>query len=241
MKILLPLKFDIKLFLLLAIAFIVSTIVGTVSHEFGHFTVAKYLGYSSNVSYGYTIWDDNKTRPFIDSTYSKYSKEINSNIDYPRKSEFDQIQKKLMRDDFWITLGGPIQTMLTGTLGLLLLLNQRAKIYKTQRVNLYQWFVVFVTLFWLRQLANFLVGLLIKILHGKFPERGDEFEIADFLKLPTESISLLTAIIALGITLLIIFKIIPLGKRLTFIASGLIGGVIGYNFWLVWVGPIIMP
>ena len=89
MKILLPFKFDIKLFIYLAIAFIFSTIVGTISHEYGHYTVAKYLGYTSTVSYGYTNWDDIKTRPFVDSVFSKYSKELESNLDFPRKKEFD--------------------------------------------------------------------------------------------------------------------------------------------------------
>ena len=112
----------------MSLAFILSTIIGTVSHEFGHFTVAKSLGYSSTVSYGYTNWDDSKTRPFIDSVFSKYSKELEANLDFPRKKEFDLIQDKQIKDSFWITLGGPIQTMLTGTIGLLLLLNQKRKI-----------------------------------------------------------------------------------------------------------------
>jgi len=182
-----------------------------------------------------------KTRPFIDSTYSKYYNQIESDVDFPGKKRFIQTQKEYTKDRFWITLGGPLQTMLTGTIGLVLLIQQKRKIARTNVVNRYQWFTIFLTLFWLRQLANFLVGLLIYFLHGNFPERGDEFKLAYYSILPTESIGLMTAIIALLITLFITFKIIPSDKRLTFITAGLIGGIVGYNFWLLWFGPLVMP
>ena len=225
----------------MSLGFILSTIIGTVSHEYGHYTVAKSLGYSSTVSYGYTNWDDNNTRPFIDSTYSKYSNEINLNIDYPRKSEFDQIQQKLIKDDFWITLGGPIQTMLTGTLGLILLLNQRAKILRTQRINLYQWFCIFLSLFWLRQFTNLVTWVIGYFIKGKFSLNGDEIGLALSLGLPKETLAVCTAIIGLLILIFVVLKIIPVDKRITFISAGLFGGIFGYLFWLYCIGPIVMP
>lgn len=234
-------KFDIKLFLFLSLAFILSTIVGTVSHEFGHYTVAKYLGYSSSVSYGYTNWDDNRTRPFIDSTYSKYNDQIVSNADFPRKKEFQVIQQKQMKDDFWITLGGPIQTMLTGTIGLILLLFQRKKIFDTNRINFYQWFCIFLCLFWLRQFANLVTWTIGYFINGKFSLNGDEIGLALSLKLPKETLALSTAIIGLAVLIFVIFRIIPINKRITFISAGLLGGIFGYAFWLFWVGPILMP
>ena len=82
----LQLKFDIKLFAFLAVAFIISTISGTLSHEYGHYAVAKYLGYSSKVSYGYTNWNDKATDQFMDSAYLNYSKEIDLNLDFPQKN-----------------------------------------------------------------------------------------------------------------------------------------------------------
>ena len=237
----LPFKFDIKLFLFLSLAFILSTIIGTVSHEYGHYTVAKSLGYSSTVSYGYTNWDDSKTRPFIDSIFSKYSKELEANLDFPRKKEFDLIQDKQMKDAFWITLGGPIQTMLTGTIGFLLMLTQRRKILETKSIKLYQWFYIFLSLFWLRQFANLVTWTVGYFINGKFSLTGDEVSLAISLRLPKETLVVSTAIIGLAVSLFVIFKIIPIDKRITFISAGLFGGILGYLFWLVWVGPIIMP
>lgn len=241
MKNLLPYKFDINLFLFLSLVFILSTIVGTISHEFGHFTVAKYLGYSSTISYGYTNWDDSKSRPFMDSISSKYSNELEANLDFSGKKEFDLIREKQMKDAFWITLAGPIQTMLTGTIGFLLLLTQRRKILETKSINFYQWLCIFLSLFWLRQLANLVTWLIGYFFNGKFSVDGDEVELALSLRLPKETLVVSTGIIGLAILIFIIFKIIPINKRITFISAAIFAGILGYLFWLVWVGPIIMP
>lgn len=225
----------------MSLAFILSTIVGTVSHEYGHHTVAKYLGYSSKVSYGYTNWHNHETRPFIDSTYSKYSKEIESNVDFPRKKEFDLIQEKEMRDGFWITLGGPTQTMLTGTIGFFLLLNQRRKILETKSIKPFQWLYIFLSLFWLRQFANLVTWIIAYFITGQFSLNGDEVGLALSLKLPKATLAVSTGIIGLAVLIFVIFRIIPIDKRITFISAGLFGGIFGFLIWLFWVGPILMP
>ena len=236
-----PLKFDFKLFLVISIAFIFFTFIGTVSHEYGHFTIAKYLGYNASVSYGYTNWEDKPNNDFIVSTYKKYSKEIESGIDFPEKKKFDFLQKKYDEDNFWITLGGPLQTMLTGSLGLLILLFQYKKIGQADKLTNLNWVVIFFSLFWIRQTANFFTWLFGYTHTGKFSLSGDEIVLAQNLSLPIWIFALLTAIMGFLILAFVIFKIIPINKRLTFIFSGLVGGVFGYCLWLFWLGPILMP
>jgi hypothetical protein len=51
----------------------------------------------------------------------------------------------------------------------------------------------------------------------------------------------LTAIFGIIVLTVVVFKFIPTQQRLTFIASGLIGGVSGYILWLHLLGQIIMP
>ena len=234
-------KFDMKLFLLLSFSFIIFTIIGTVSHELGHYTVAKSLGYSASISYSYTYWQDLKTDPFTDSLFSKYPNEIKLNKAFPNKEKFDKIENEKFNNAFLITLGGPIQTMLTGTIGLFLLLKQRKKIITKNKINLYQWLCIFLTMFWLRQLANALVWVSYYFINGKFSLHGDEIRTALFLNLSKEIFIFSTAAIAFAILIFIIFKIIPSYKRIAFILAGLFGGIFGYLFWLVWVGPILMP
>ena len=237
----LPFRFNVKLFLLLSLAFFISVIIGTVSHECGHYAVAKSLGYTSSIHYGYCIWDDESTRPFIDSIFTTYAKQVETNMDFPQKEKFNTIQQKQMKDSFWITLGGPAQTMITGTLGLLLLLKQKKKIIQTNNINLYQWFCVFLSLFWLRQFVNLFTWVLGYFINGKFRTGGDEIGVAISLGLPQGTPAILTALISFAIALFILLKIIPSSKRFTLIAAGLFGGTVGYLFWLLWFGEMIMP
>jgi hypothetical protein len=240
MRLLFPLILDIRLFLCLYFGFIISTIIGTVSHELGHYAVAKSLGYSSSVSYAYSTWDDDKTRPFLDSVFSKYYLQIKSNLEFPEKEKFKRIQRKQNKDDFWIILGGPFQTVLTGTIGFILLLSQR-KLRNTNGLKLIHWVLIFLSLFWLRQLANLVTWIIEYFIHGSFSSRGDEIRLAASLGFAKSTIAVPTALIGLAILSYIIFKIIPKSKRLTFITAGLFGGISGYFLWLFWLGPIIIP
>ena len=237
----LQLKFDIKLFALLSIAFIISTIVGTVSHEYGHYAVAKYLGYSSTVSYGYTNWNDKKIDQFIDSTLLNYSSKIELQLDFPEKNKFYLIQQKQIKDGFWITFGGPFQTMFTGTVGFLFVFFQRKKIQYANALSFSQWIIIFLSLFWLRQLANLVAWVAGYFFKGQFALNGDEIGLAIHLGLPLGTILIITAFIALGLLSFIIFEILPANTRLTFILAGLFGGILGYFFWLFWIGPILLP
>lgn len=234
-------KYSVKLFICLSFTFFVATIVGTLSHEFGHYAVAKHLGYTTNISYGYTNWVDTTTSSFIDSVYTKYNKQIILNEGFPNKVKFEQIEAKLQTDDFKIALGGPIQTMLTGTIGFILLLQQKMKILTTTRINFYQWCCIFLSLFWLRQLANLVTWVVGYFINGSFALNADEISIALSIKLPKATLLTITAAVGLAILTFIIFKIIPNQIRFTFILAGLLGGIFGYFFWLVWVGPLLMP
>ena len=112
------------LFLKLFFAFILMTIIGTLSHEFGHCVVAQYLDYEVVLHYASMNW-------------------------FPKSTQI--IGKN---DAFFITLGGPLQTIITGTTGLILLFIFRKSFYSKEKLFLWQWIMIFITLFWLRQLAN---------------------------------------------------------------------------------------
>jgi hypothetical protein len=205
------LNFDKTLFLYLSLAFIFMTVIGTVSHEYGHYLSGKTLGFNSRVNYGMT------------------KLEKNSNKSMTRK------------EAFIFTLGGPIQTMLTGTLGLTLLFIYRKSFNTIEKLSLKQWILIFISLFWLRQVSNLFTWILFYFINGKYGIRGDEIKMARYLELPKGSILLTTALIGASVLLIVIFKFIPKNVRLTFIISGLFGGISGYILWLEIFGKIIMP
>jgi hypothetical protein len=144
-------------------------------------------------------------------------------------------------DSFVITLCGPLQTMITGSIGFLLLFCYKHSFYASKKLNFRQWLLVFVALFWLRELFNFVQGFGVYFLKGHFPHSSDEVRLAEALHIHPLSFTLPAAVIAFFILVWIVFKYIPLNQRLTFLISGLIGGLAGMYLWLYSIGPMVMP
>ena len=201
--------FDRKLALYLSLGFILATVAGTLSHEWGHYIVARSLGYQVAINYASTYLTEGP---------------------YPTSAH-----------NFWFTLGGPVQTMLTGTIGLLLLFLFRKSFQSRHKLSFRQWCLIFITLFWLRQTANLVVGIGIFLFTGRLSQRSDEVKLARYWQLPGETISIITGILGALVLTIVIFTFIPVRQRLTFAISGLVGGVAGYMLWLEWLGPVIMP
>ncbi|MFI5131972.1 MAG: M50 family metallopeptidase [Chitinophagales bacterium] len=202
-------RFDKKLFILLSLAFIIAAIIGTLSHEFGHYIVAKGLGYKASIHYAHTSLDGG------------LSESSNNRV--------------------LILSGGPLQTILMGMIGLLLL-ELRKRSFKTKaRLTRGQWVLIFITLFWLRQTANLFVWLGDYLLTKQFSYSMDEIRIALELGLPFWSLAAITGLTGLVILCIVIFKFIPTPQRQTFILSGIIGGVTGYILWLYLLGPVLLP
>ncbi len=123
MKIELPLKFCLAVYF----AFIAFTIVGTVSHEFGHFIVGRALGYETTLHYAYTSFGFCKVSQELKTIYQNNPDVIKSGLSSPHKDRYDQLMAKTIKNNFWITLGGPFQTVLTGSIGLCLVLWRKTK------------------------------------------------------------------------------------------------------------------
>lgn len=200
---------DKKVFVGLFFAFVAFAIIGTVSHELGHYFAGSFLGYDMSIDYARTyIQDDSFVSP---------------------------------RNSFLIKLGGPIQTLLTGTIGCVLLFLNREKFQSADKLSWKQWGIVFVSLFWLRPVANLVTWLASYLIHGEFSKDGDELRIAAYLGLPNWSILTLTATLGFLVLTCVFFKFIPSKQKLVFVVSGLTGGITGYLFWLVWFGKYILP
>jgi len=239
---LLPVFFDFRLFLILTIGFVAFTVIGTVSHESGRYLMARCFGYEAKIHYASTsICDNQKDGLFLKSIWQKYPSQIRSNKPFPEKERFEKIRAEYKRTGVWITAGGPLQTMLTGTIGLILLILLRKRYFSAERLSFGLWLVIFITLFWLRQTANFFVGLSMFFILGTHSGHSDEFGLAWYFHLPVWSVLTVTALTGIVILFVVIFKFIPIKQRLTFLVGGLVGGVTGYVSWLVLFGKMIMP
>lgn len=232
-----------KLALWIILGFIGFTIIGTLTHELGHIAFAKAQGFSTELHYGSMNYYDGPYQSELESIFDRNSKAIQADMDFPEKERWDTLTKESAKKSFWVTLGGPFQTMLTGTIGFFFLYRRRKRIQE-YGMKLLDWFLVFLTLFWLRETTNVVTGFLKAIVNGSYNPFGgysDELRLARHLGWWEGSISLPLALIAICIAVYLIFKILPKSIRFTFISAGCIGGVLGYMIWLVWLGPVIMP
>ena len=241
-KTLLTPTFDLRLFLLLSLSFAAFTIIGTLSHESGHYAMARHFGLRASIHYNYTDFQaDPQESEILKEAWIKYPDRIKAHQPFPGKGRFDKINDQYIRARPWLTLGGPLQTMLTGTIGLILLILFRRRFFTSERLSFGLWLVVFITLFWLRQTTNLVSTLVSLVFRGSVRSYGDEFYLARHFHLPSFTILAITGLAGMAILLVVIFRFIPLRQRLTFISAGAAGGVAGFVFWLVVFGKMILP
>lgn len=232
---------DIKALLILTTTFVIFTAVGTVSHEYGHILVAKYLGYETTLFYDSMTYDNEELLKKREKIYSKFKNEIEGNTDFEKKEEYRRLNKKLISNGFWITLGGPIQTIFTGLIGLFVLLLRKNQ-YKEFGLKWIDWLAVFLSLFWLREVFNLAMSIAFELIYpdGSFFS-GDEVYISRGLGLWEGTIPLLLGALGILVSAYVIFRIIPPQIRLTFLVSGLLGGGLGFVLWMDILGPILLP
>ena len=141
----------------------------------------------------------------------------------------------------FIRIGGPLQTLITGVIGLTLLFLRRKSI-KISGLKLLDWIAVFLSLFWLRVIFNLVISITRELIkpNGSY-FGGDEKHIAELLNLPSGTFSLTLGIIGGLVCAFIIFKIIPSKLRFTFMLSGLVGGISGFILWMIVIGPKLLP
>lgn len=73
-------------------------------------------------------YDNSELSNKLDAIYIENEHEIENNLPYEQKEAFERGMEKFKSDDFLVLIGGPIQTILTGCIGLLILVIRRKKI-----------------------------------------------------------------------------------------------------------------
>lgn len=246
------LLFCFKRFAYLALTFILFTIIGTISHEYGHILVAEYYGYKTTLHYGSMHYDQPASETYDSLMAIAYRNgvAIRNGSSFAEKDRYDSLQNFYFENIYinkpkyhriQILVGGPLQTFITSIVGIFILTFRRMNIIQSG-LTLVDWIGVFLALFSLRFVANAFLSIIKEFCQPNgYYFGGDEARLAKALGWYEGAIAVPMAIIGLIIAAWVIFTIVPKQYRLTFILSGLIGGVIGYLIWLKWLGPIILP
>lgn len=138
--------------------------------------------------------------------------------------------------ELFILLGGPIQTTITGCIGLFVLYKNRNE---WKSIN---WLAVFLSLFWLRPVFNIVTSISNYLINSTpNPFGGDELKISQLFGLWDGTLSVSFAILGGSILYYLFYKVIPQSIRSTFIISGIIGSIGGYFTWFKFIGPNILP
>lgn len=246
------LKFNFlpKYSVIVLLIFILFTIIGTFSHEFGHIAVAKYFGYETTLDYGSMNYFQ---KGYLEDEDLKEINELLETYDYsdydnwPENLKFKVEELSLSLNEKYppikdynilaIAIGGPAQTMLTSFVGLLILYFRRN--HHKNGFKVLDWLAIILSLFILRSVFNFITGLYSALRYSKSNFIGDEFRISRLLGFNEWFVPSIALVLGLVITCYVIFKIIPLNYRFSFLISGFIGGILGYVIWYEFLGSFI--
>lgn len=248
---------NIKYLFILTIVFILFVPIGTVSHEFGHIAAAKYLGYETHLHYGSMNYypqgymQDKDvlavtalTKNYRDADLKTWPDDIREKAEaywFRIEEKYFNTNSNGITNDTYIFMGGPLQSMLTGVIGLLIIF-QRRKSIRSRGLAMLDWLAVFLGLFWVREIFNLLMSIANEMISpdGSWFS-GDEYYISRDLNLWAGTIPIILGTMGGLISLYIVFKVVPKNLRPTFLLSGLIGGTSGFILWMFIVGPVVLP
>ncbi|MCK6610381.1 MAG: hypothetical protein L6Q78_05005 [Bacteroidia bacterium] len=231
---------QLKIGFVLTMLFLFFTVAGTLLHEGGHWLASRMLGVPAEINYksSSSNWDAfTPYREFM-KLHEKNYEAIRSKKDFADKETYEKLRAEVSDAVNFTVWGGPIQTLLTGCLGVFILL-----ILKIKRApfSWKYWASIFLALFWLRPAMNLLMSLPKLILRGEFTEQSDEVRLARYHELHPLFISVVFGLIGLAVLTYISFYVVPRNRLLVFWASGLMGGILGFYLWFYQLGPILMP
>jgi hypothetical protein len=242
-----------KLLFYLILSFILCTVIGTLTHEGGHIAAAKYYGYETTLHYGSMNYKKPWQAQFdtMQAIYKRHKLDEDNHIKHLESTRQDSLaseikehytRREYIQESALITIVGPLQTLLTSIIGIFILLYRRQSIL-ARGMQLWDWLAVFLALFSLRFVSNLTLSVLSELWkpNGNYFGGGDEARLARSLDLPLGMFAIPLFIIGFLTALWVIFKILPAKHWLTFILSGLIGGVLGFILWMDWLGPIVLP
>jgi hypothetical protein len=197
--------------------FFIAAPAGTLLHECGHALVALLFGFHPVVHYDWCSTISASDWQMVEDGTKNYN-------EYPHR--------------FWITAGGPAQTLITGFTGMaaLLVLSRRTVINAWNGTHLL-WIVL--AYFHSRWVYNSL-GILYKLYVSGKHSNADEVKLMRYWNIDIAAGTWAMLLVACALLAYITFVLVK-KNRWQLIVFGGAGSLAGGWFWLKWAGPVLMP
>ena len=156
------------------------------------------------------------TKNYLNIGYDSWPEEVKQKADKYRSVLEKRYWSERSNHGLFVTIGGPLQTMLTGIIGIWILFWRR-KLIKQNELKYLDWLAIFLSLFWLREIFNLITSLVSELISSNGTWfGGDELYISRELNLWDGTIPITFGMIGLLISVYIVFRVIPKEIRLTF-------------------------
>lgn len=244
--------FDIPLFAGLFFLFVLFYGIESFTHECGHYIAARVVGHRQPViHYKSTDTGRNALQEEFRWFGKTYKDKIARRERLPNHERYAEVctqledaweqmkAQKFTREHAIIAMAGPLETVLTGMVGLLIMLYKRKKFEQAERLKVWQWIVVFAALFWLVPAVGLFAGIAFMVVPGLSDTSSDIYRMCLHFGINNSVVYL--AMGALGVMAVVAtFKLVPRKQRLTLGMALIVGGTTGYFLWNI-VGPVVLP
>ncbi len=230
-------SFNSRIFALTIFCFVLMTIIGTVTHELGHYAAACYFNLEPKLYHDRITYNIDNLYDRIDEIYKNNKFEIQNNLNYPSKELYSKLYDELDFAPMIISVCGPLQTIAFGTLAFIILVI-RKKI-NTDTFSKFDYLLAYFSLFWSREVMILFLPLAEGFLFNTSYFGGDEVRISRHFGLWEGTVPILTGLVGLYVCSKVVFYYIPASHRSSFFTGGITGSVIGYAFWMEFLGPIL--
>ena len=248
-----PFVFHKRPFVYLLLCFILLPAVSTLLHEGGHYMAMRALGHQHLViHYTFTDTSRNEIRAERHAIHLRNKEAIDNNLQFPEESRYQLLGRQI--DTMWATYkvrrfdareafmyaSGPLENILTGTIGILLLLVYRRSYKRALALNVRQWAIVFSALFWYSAVPT-LLGIIYKyFIRGDQDMRTDLYKVSVHFGLYPWALDIVCGVLGV-LAVWLILRFIPAGQRCTAALAGFLGILVGSVLWWGLVGPLLMP
>jgi hypothetical protein len=203
--------------LLIFFAFALAAIPGTLEHELGHYIAARAQGFDAEIHYGFT-------------TVRNYRELIEI-------AELNGTTIELSKKFNYNTLGGPIMTMLTGTVGILVLLMLRRR-NTIDAYNPLHLFWIIVALCWSREIYTASFGLYDHIMRNTCG--SDETWLVAYYHISPWLAFITLFMVSFAICAWVCFGLVQ-RHRWPLFFYGIAGSLAGAALWFGWLGRVLLP